>query len=332
MQKKRGRLFGAIITTLALALVASWALAGEKQPSENRVAVVNGVVITQADFDREMSVVQHRLTSRGKPLSNPKLSEIRKEVLENLIDRELLYQESQKEKIQVDEAAVNKQLVTLKKRFPNEAEFKTALSKANLTEGTVKSQLKREMATQQLIEKEFGQKITVSDKETKAYYHNHLDSFKQPEQVHASHILIKVDPQADESQKAEARKKLEKVREELKKGEDFATLAKEFSQGPSSAKGGDLGYFSRGQMVKPFEDAAFALKPGEVSDIVETKFGYHLIKVTEKKPATTIAYADIKDRLQQYLKQEKVRKELSQYIEKLKEKAKVERFLTENKE
>jgi peptidyl-prolyl cis-trans isomerase C len=153
--------------------------------------------------------------------------------------------------------------------------------------------------------------------------------FKQPEQVRASHILIKVEPQADESQKAAARKKIQKIQQRLQKGEDFAALAEEFSQCPSSAKGGDLGYFRRGQMVKPFEEAAFALKPGEVSDVVETKFGYHLIKVIEKKSETTIAFEDIKDRLEQYLKQEKVQKEVSLYAQKLKEKAKVERFLTQ---
>jgi peptidyl-prolyl cis-trans isomerase C len=123
--------------------------------------------------------------------------------------------------------------------------------------------------------------------------------------VRASHILIKADPQADESQKAAARKKIKEIQNKLSKGEDFTALAREYSEGPSGTKGGDLGYFSRGQMVKPFEDAAFTSAPGQVSDIVETRLGYHLIKVTEKKPETIVAYADIKDQLQEYLKQKK---------------------------
>ena len=134
---------------------------------------------------------------------------------------------------------------------------------------------------------------------------------------------------ADGSKKAAARNKIEEIQHRVQKGEDFAALAKEFSQGPSSAKGGDLGYFGQGQMVKPFEEAAFAIMPGDVSDIVQTKFGYHLSKVIDKKSQTTIAFKDIKDRLGRYLKQQKVQKEVSLCIQKLKEKAKVERFLTE---
>jgi peptidyl-prolyl cis-trans isomerase C len=148
--------------------------------------------------------------------------------------------------------------------------------------------------------------------------------------VRASHILIKVDPKADESQRATARKKIDKIQQKLQQGEDFAALAKEFSQGPSSVKGGDLGYFGRGQMVKPFEKAAFGLMPGDVSGIVETRFGYHLIKVIERRPETTMAFKDIKGRLGRYLMQEKVRREVNLYVQKLKKKAKVERFITED--
>ena len=136
---------------------------------------------------------------------------------------------------------------------------------------------------------------------------------------------MQADAPAD--QKAEARKKIEAVQQKVKKGEDFATLAKTYSEGPSGPKGGDLGYFRRGQMVKPFEDAAFSLKPDETSEIVETQFGYHLIKVSDKKPAKKMTYAEVKDRLNEHLKKQKTDSEVNVYIETLRKDAKIEKFI-----
>lgn len=316
-----------LVTVFALLVAASPALAQDKQPSKTEIAVVNGSVITQAEFDGEMTRVRERFLRTGRPLSDSQLSQVKKDVLENLISIELLYQETQKRGIQVDEATVNEQLSTLKKRFPSEAEFESAMRKMNLSEPAIKSQFKREMAIQQLIDEQFTQKAAVSEDEIKTFYESRLDSFKQPEQVRARHILMKVDPQADESQRAEARKKLEMIQQKLQKGEDFEALAKEYSEGPSSAKGGDLGYFGRGQMAKPFEEAAFALRSGEVSDIVETKFGYHLIEVIDRKPETTVALEDVRGRIEQYLKQQKVQENVRMYVEDLKEEADVKRLL-----
>jgi peptidyl-prolyl cis-trans isomerase C len=295
-------------------------LAGQKEPSKDTVAVVNGVEISRADFDAEISRARQQFAGLGQPMSTASLSKIKKDVLENLIGRELLYQTSQKHGIKVDEAAINNQLAILKKRFPSETEFNKVLSKNNLSEAAIRAQLERNTAINEFIDKQFVQNVTISDKESKAYYESKPEYFKQPEQVQASHILIKIDSEADESQKAQARKKIEKIQKRLQKGEDFAALAKEFSQCPSQ----------HGQMVPAFEQVAFALKPGAVSDIVETKFGYHLIKVIGKKPETTIPYKDVKDKLQQHLKREKIQKEVTLYVEKLKEKAKVESFSTDD--
>ncbi|MGD9335544.1 MAG: peptidyl-prolyl cis-trans isomerase [Desulfobacterales bacterium] len=165
----------------------------------------------------------------------------------------------------------------------------------------------------------------MPNQEIRTFYDTHPNSFKKSEQVKASHILIKVDSQAERSVKDEKKAKLQKIQERLKAGEDFAVLAKEISECPSNIKGGDLGYFGRGQMVKPFEDVAFELKKGEVSDIVETRFGYHLIKVVDRKPASVMGYEDVKDKIGQYLKQEKTRQELKGYIEELRKKAMIER-------
>ncbi len=327
MRQRQKRAFLTPIMALVLASVVSLSVAGEKDLSQDKLAVVNGSVITQADLEREMAGARRQMSSMGQPtLSGPQLSEFKKKALERLIERELLYQESQKKAIKIDEAAVNEKMEALKKRFSSDAEFKNSLSKMKLSETIIRSDFKRGMAIQKFIDNKFVETIKLSDKEIKTYYDGNPDYFKQPEQVHASHILLKADPKGDASQKTEARKKIEDIQQKLLKGEDFAALAKEFSQCPSSNKGGDMGYFKRGQMVKPFEETAFGLKPGKVSDIVETRFGYHLIKVIDKKPNSVIPYQDVKDRLSQYLKQEKVKKEVSLHVEKLKQKAKIERL------
>ena len=247
MQAKRGRWFWALAAALALVSIALLALWLEKESSEGTVAVVNGSVITQEDFNREMSRVQQRLVSMGKPLIDSEIPEVKKEVLEDLINRELLYQGRQRKGIKVDEAAINDRVMALKKRFPSEAEFKSALIEANLSEAALKPQIRRGLAIQQFIDTHIVQKAAVSDQEVKAFYENRPGLFRQPEQVRASHIRIKVDPKADELKRAAAQQKIEEIQQRLQKGEDFAALAQEFSQGPSSAKGGDLGYFSQGQ-------------------------------------------------------------------------------------
>jgi len=307
--------------------LATLVMAAETPPPTDKAAVVNGTIITQAELDSQMKVVMDRLKASGRLPEVSQLDQIRSQVLENLIARDLLYQESQKKGIKISEEEVNQQLIKLKAQFPNEAEFNNALNRMDLTEASIKEKLERDLALKKLIEDEIAPKVTVSDSEIRAFYENNPATFKQPERVKASHILIKVDPQANASQKAEAQKKIDLVQAKLQKGEDFGALAKEYSEGPSGPQGGDLGYFARGQMVKPFEDAAFAMKPGEVSGMVETRFGYHLIKVTDKTPEGTMPYNDVKERLGEFLKQKKIQDEINVYVKNLEEKAKIERFV-----
>ena len=316
-----------IITVLVITLMSALAWAAEKKAPEDKVAVVNGVTISKETYDRELDFFVRRASPGGKQIPDGQMAQIKSEVLESLIDRELLFQESKKKGIQVKSEAVSDQLQKIKQRYPNQEEFKRLLDDMGLTESDVQKQIERGMAIQELIDKEVTEKIKVSDEETKSFYDKNPQLFEQPEQVKASHILIKVKTDAPDAQKAEARKKIEAVQQKVQKGEDFATLAKTYSEGPSGPRGGDLGYFKRGQMVKPFEEAAFSLKPNETSEIVETRFGYHLIKVNDKKPAKKMTYAEVKDRLNEHLKRKKTDSETNAYLETLRKDAKIEKFL-----
>ncbi len=307
------------------AMIFSASASAEKTPSP--VASVNGIPISGAEFDSELKQIQMRYMRQGRKIAGPQLDKIKESILEILINRELLFQESKRLGIQVDEKKIQEQFTAVKIKFSNQAEFKEVLVQMNLTEEEVKLQIRKALAIRELIEGKITQKISISEQESRAYYDEHPQAFQQDEQVKASHILIKVGPDADSSKKAEARKKIEQIQTQLKSGKDFSTLAKNHSEGPSSVKGGDLGYFKRGQMVKPFEDAAFALPPDEVSDIVETRFGYHLIKVYDKKSGGIVAYREAEEKINQYLKQEKSKNEIKNYIQKLRQKAEIKKFL-----
>lgn len=164
--------------------------------------------------------------------------------------------------------------------------------------------------------------IKVSPEQAKAFYDKEKDKFKMPETVQASHILIKPDGQGDEAKK-KAKAKAEEILAKLKKGADFAETAKKESGCPSSAKGGDLGEFERGRMVPEFEKAAFALKPGELSDVVETKFGYHIIKTTKHNPGETMPFEKVEPFIKNHLRQDAERTTLKTRVDEAKKTMKV---------
>jgi peptidyl-prolyl cis-trans isomerase C len=315
----------AILLTLLAISFPVWA--EETKSSSENAAVVNGVVISQEEYAKELGFYLQRFSRQGVQLSKEQMTKLKNDVLENLIEREILYQESQKSGIKIDKNKIDEQLSVIKKRFPSEKEYKNALSTMKISEDNIKNQIKRKLAINKLIDTKIAQKVVVTDEESKAFYNANPNLFKQPEQVKAGHILIKVEAGADEQKKTEALKKIKEVQKKLKGGQDFAMLAKEYSEDDtSSAKGGDLGYFTHGQMVKPFADAAFGMKPNEVSEIVKTQFGYHLIKVYDKKPEKILAYGEIKDMLTEHMRKEKTEKEAAKYIAELMKDAKIEKY------
>jgi peptidyl-prolyl cis-trans isomerase C len=295
-----------------------------KETKKDEVATVNGSAITQTELDTEIGRYERQIAITGRTLEPEQRAEVKKKVLDSLVDRELLIQQSNKLGVKVSDTEINDQIAALRKRFPSEQEFNSTLDKMKMSEADLKAQFGQDMTIKKMIEQEVAGKITISDEDSKTFYDGHPDLFKTQEMVRASHILVKVDPKASDEDKAKARAKIVDIQKRVKKGDDFGAVAKEVSECPSSAKEGDLGFFQRGQMVRPFEDAAFGLKAGTVSDIVETQFGFHLIKATDKKEAGTMAYADIKERIGQHLKQEKVDQQLTQYVEQLRSSAKIE--------
>jgi peptidyl-prolyl cis-trans isomerase C len=164
----------------------------------------------------------------------------------------------------------------------------------------------------------------VGEAEAKEFYDKNPDRFKQPEQVRASHIFKRVVPGADAAAKQKARTALEPVLKQVKAGGDFAELARKHSEDASAQAGGDLNFFGPGQMVPEFEKVAFTMKAGDTSDIVESQFGYHIIKVTERREGRTVPFAEARNQIAEYLKQQRQQEKTNALVEQLKAKSKIE--------
>jgi peptidyl-prolyl cis-trans isomerase C len=275
--------------------------------SINPAARVNGVAISRAELDTSFNgYIQQRGMNTGMITDPEQYKQVQLEVLEMLISRELLWQEAKKKNYVAKDEDVKEAIGSVKSKFPSEDDFKLRLSQSGYTEKEYTEFLRQQLSVRELVQKDIAKELAVSDDEVHGYYESNPEQFKAPEQVRARHILVKVDPSADEAAKEAAKKKIEGILTEAKGGADFAEMAKKHSEGPSRPNGGDLGFFSRGQMVKPFDDAAFALKPGEISDVVNTVYGYHIIKVEEKREPRTIAEEDVREQVRQFLQAGKV--------------------------
>ena len=179
------------------------------------------------------------------------------------------------------------------------------------------------MAINKMMEAEVANATAATDADAKDFYDKNPDKFKQPESVRASHILLMTQDKDDATKKA-ARAKIDELLKRAKAGEDFAALAKANSQDGSASQGGDLGFFARGRMVPEFDQVAFALKPGEISDVVTTQFGYHIIKLTEKKEAAPIPLEQVKPQVLEFLTNQKKQQRVDGFIEDAKKRAKIE--------
>ena len=299
-----------------------------KAPVPTKAAVVNGKIISYKDFERQLEIFKQQIM-RGQPgqLPDALMERAKAQVVNQLIDEELLYQEGVKQGVKPEDGFVDNELKSLKSRFANNEQYLDTLKRIQLTEKQLKDQITHKATIRKLIEKDVMSNITVSKEDAQKYFEVNKDKFHQPEKVRAQHILIKVAAGDDDQKKAAARKKLEDIKKKIMAGEDFGKMAKEYSEGQSNVREGDLGSFTRGRMVKPFEDAAFSLAPNEVSDIVETEYGYHLIKVLDHQSAKDLSFEEAEPKIMALLRNEMIQQKIEPYINKLRESAKIETFV-----
>jgi peptidyl-prolyl cis-trans isomerase C len=283
------------------------------------VARVNGQPITLAEFQQAVREYE----SRSGPVMPDNRDEVYRGVLDDLVALHLLSSELQHRKMDVKPGELDAAMQDVRGRFPNEKAYRAALAEQKMTPDQLRERTRRSLLINQLLEQEVGTRIAVKPSEVAAFYEQNPTRFAQPEAVRVSHILIGVPAGATTAVRDAARARAAEISRQARTG-DFAALARQHSNDASRSRGGDLGFIVRGQAQPPFEQAAFALAPGQVSDPVETVFGFHVIKGGEKRAAQTLPFGQAAAQVEAYLLDQRRQEQARQYVTRLKASGKVE--------
>jgi peptidyl-prolyl cis-trans isomerase C len=289
-----------------------------------------GIEVRRSQVDEAFIAYRATAAAQGQVVAEAKRAELEAQILDRLIHVQLLLGKATDEDRAKAKEAAAKIFAEYKQRQPSEEAFNRQLIALGMSPDQFRSRIMDEAIFRQVIDREIKSKITITEEQTRQFYEKNPSRFEVPERVRASHILWLTHDPATNQELAEAQKKekkmvAEKVLALAKAGEDFAQLAREFSEDSGSReKGGELPPFTRGYSVPEFEAAAFALGANQISDLVTTKFGFHIIRVHEKIAARKIPYAEAQKDIKEYLAVQDAQKQLPDYLKKLRTAAGVE--------
>lgn len=334
---------------IPLLLLAFGALAVADTVIEEIVARVNSDIITRSELRRSREQFINELKERFGPQANDKIAEKEKDALRDLIDQQLLIQKGKDLGITADTELIKK-LDEMRKQMNLESmeDLEKAADEQGVSFEDFKNNLRNQIITQQVIGREVGSKIQITQKEAEQFYDQHKGELERPETVRLSEILVSTAPKqqpqqapaenqqanngtpaaenpppapSSEDEIAAAEQKANQLLASIKQGGSFEDVAKKSSEGPTAAQGGDLGYFKRGTLAKELEDKTFAMKAGDVSDVIRTKQGFIILKVSEHQQAGIPAYKEVEPRVQEAIYMRKLEPALRTYLTKLREEA-----------
>ena len=316
-------MFNRIISIIALTIIAGSAFAQLIGPAVS----INGVPISR---EKVQAQVNHLVNQRGMSsggITQPSMyKQFQTEVAEQLIVQELLWQEAQRRGFIAEDALVDARLQEMKSGFDREQDFLFRIEEGGFTEESYRDDIKQQVSVRKMVSEGMTEETAVTDEDVEDFYNNNLEQMGTPTEVRARHILISPDSTSLADHQA-AKAEADSILVEFREGADFVELATNRSQGPSAAKGGDLGYFGPGAMVPPFEKAAFAMQPGEVSEVVQTQFGYHVIRLEDRRGGETVPLAEAADRIRSYLAQQALENAIGDLVARLRDEGEVEIFL-----
>lgn len=308
------------VITLVIAMIVVVSITACSASTDGTVATVNGTKISRDDYKKTLDLYKSSMEqSYGKDIWDKEVEKgvkyrdkFKDLILQQMISTEVIYSQAKKDKLLPKDEEVEKSFKELKTAMEKDENYKKQLDEIGIDDAFLKDQQSKDLAMQN-YQAYFAKNTKVSDDEMKKYYDTHKDEFKKDE-VEASHILLKTvdkdNKPLSKDKKAEAKKKAEEALKKVKSGEDFAEVAKSYSEDSSASDGGKLGFFSKGQMVAEFEEAAFSMKKGEISNIVESQFGYHIIKVTDKINEQT-SFEDAKETIKEQLLKNKYEEQIT---------------------
>lgn len=290
------------------------------------VASVGDDAITLYDVEKEGAALLNQIEISSPPEEREgRLYETRKRIVEQLVEKVLLLREADRLGIEVDEEEIDSAIdkVKAENRISQE-ELLRALEAEGLTYERYRKEMKGQILRAKVVDRRVRGGIDVSDDDVRAYYERNMDDYRTDEDIRVRHILFLVPKGAGDNTVYEARKRAIEVLRMAKGGEGFASLARKYSEGPSAPEGGDLGFFKREDMVREFSDAAFALKEGEISDLVRTPFGFHIIKLIERRGDSPLSLDEVKEKIRTRLYSEEMERGVKELIRELRERGEVE--------
>ncbi|MDA8241061.1 MAG: peptidylprolyl isomerase [Nitrospiraceae bacterium] len=324
------KMFQAILWVIMIVFVPATAVQAEEVGSDAVIARVNGVGLTEGQIERVLDEMIPRAFFHGN-ITRDKRAEYRPKAFEELIKRELYYQEAKRTGIEVTAADIDKTVKEIEEGYKPQGGLEKVMKAGGFTMETLRKAIARDLTINRFAEREISAKAKVSDEFLRQYYEQHKAEFLRPEAVRLRMVSIFVDPAATKEERAEKKKHAEEILAKSKAGEDFADLAAKYSNDDWRVKGGDFGIRHRGQFDPEIEKAAFALKPGEISGLVETIYGYHFIKLEERLPRTQLSFEEMKDKLRKKLEDDRTKELAESLLKRLKENAKIEIVAEMNK-
>ena len=287
-------------------------------------ATVNGKEIPRQRVEEMANYLRFQFLQSGKEIQKEQFAGLMLQALNILINQEILYQAAVEKGYTVNKAEIDVQVEELKRQSGGEQNFLEGLNNRAMTLEDLKQELIQTILWKEFQQKEFESKISVTSREVREYYDTYPEFFSSPPLVRAHHILIKVGPNAPQVEVVEAMAKIDAVQKKLEAGQTFEELARQYSEGPSAPDGGSLGYINPGQMDPNFEKTAFTLTPGKVSNVIRTRFGFHIIKVTDRRPGQLTPFPEVREYIIEHLKTAKTNREVEIYLDQKKQNTAIE--------